>query len=186
MRYLPSQTFTELLSYHLHLREGLVPQFYGFQYNVLGKDEDPEVTLDSVDELTETIIVAHLERLGRKYAASLPNACYRAQSGHACTQQHPRCQLRLFFCRIQPDVLSNDSLISDLEEIYERMRVELTPAHDTTKPNISIPAFASDVDAATVAAATQLSMPSHSMTVMEMSMTDFGSKSSRTPGASAC
>jgi hypothetical protein len=66
------------------------------------------------------------------------------------------------------------------------MRVELTPAHDTTKPNISIPAFASDVDAATVAAATQLSMPSHSMTVIEMSMTDFGSKSNRTLGVSAC
>jgi hypothetical protein len=63
---------------------------------------------------------------------------------------------------------------------------ERTPAHDTTKPSISIPAFAREVDAAIVAAAMQLSMPSHSMTVMDMSMTDFGSKSSLTLGASAC
>jgi hypothetical protein len=67
-----------------------------------------------------------------------------------------------------------------------RRRLKLTPAHDTTKPSISIPAFASEVDAATVAAATQLSIPSHSMTVMNMSTTDFGNKSRRTLGTSAC
>jgi len=61
---------------------------------------------------------------------------------------------------------------------------ELTAAHDVTSPIISIPASARAVLAATDPEATHPSIPSVSMTVIKISIVDFGNISNRTDEAS--
>ena len=56
----------------------------------------------------------------------------------------------------------------------------LTAAQDTTRPNISIPASARAVLAATVPVATQESIPSFSIIVRKTSIVDLGKSSRRT------
>ena len=55
----------------------------------------------------------------------------------------------------------------------------LTAAQDVTSPNISMPASARAVLAATVHVATQESIPSFSMIVKKTSIVDFGNSSRR-------
>lgn len=83
-----------------HLHEVLVQQFDGFRRIALGIAEDSAVYVLGLTSEQRKLVAAHLKCLGRKYATSLPNACRRAQSGHACTQQDSGCQLCLFICRI--------------------------------------------------------------------------------------
>jgi hypothetical protein len=111
LRHASSKTYKVPNCYFLsHLHEVLVPQYDGFRRIALGIAEDPAVyVLVSTNERRKSI-AAHLKCLGRKYATSLPNAGRRAQSGHTCAQQHSGCQLRLFIGRIQPNIVSNNSL----------------------------------------------------------------------------
>lgn len=115
----PNKTdFTEMLNcyFHFHLHEVLVPQLDGFRRNALDTAEDSDVYLFRSINQPRKSIAAHLKCLGRNYATSLPNACRRAQSRHACAQRHSRRQLRLFLGGIQPYIVSNNSLTVDLEE----------------------------------------------------------------------
>jgi len=61
-----------------------------------------------------------------------------------------------------------------------------TAVHATTKPSISIPAFASAVLAAIEIEAIQASIPSASITITKMSMVDLGKSSSLTDDKRAC
>jgi hypothetical protein len=97
--------------HHSHLHAVLVPQFDGFRRIALGIAEDSAVYVWGSTNEQRKSIATHLKCLGRKYATSLPNACRRAQSGHTCAQHHSGCQLRLFIGRIQPNIVSNNSLI---------------------------------------------------------------------------
>ena len=106
-----NMTETPNCYFHSHLHEVLVPQFDGFRRIALGRAEGSAVyVMKSMNEQRESI-AAHLKRLGRKYATGLPHACRRTQSGHTCAQHHSGCQLRLFTRRIQPNIVSNNSLI---------------------------------------------------------------------------
>lgn len=60
-----------------------------------------------------------------------------------------------------------------------------TAAHEVTRPNISIPASASAVLAATEPAATLASTPSDSIITRKMSMVDLGRSSRRTEDSNA-
>lgn len=65
-------------------------------------------------------------------------------------------------------------------------RVQHTAEHDTTKPNMSMPASAKAALAATEPAEIQPSIPSFSIMVMNTSMVDFGNNSNRTAASRAC
>lgn len=61
----------------------------------------------------------------------------------------------------------------------------LTAEHETTKPNISMPASANAALAAIDPAETHPSIPSFSMIVRKISMLDFGRSSNRTEDSNA-